>query len=165
MCVSVAESRWLSARRYPDFTDHRTTSALHSLDFNIQAVRIREKWFTDVRWVHVFQHCRSFCFSTFYTSINSLFSFFLTSSFWKNYGFKPNLDEVKMQRNSPDFEFKGPCKLEFLIVDKNIKDTSQQNSTSAWIEPSKCSPAGYMLQNHRFYCRDMKLKCIILSCT
>lgn len=43
MCVSVAESKRLSAQRCPNFTDNRTASSLHSLDFNFQAIQISEE--------------------------------------------------------------------------------------------------------------------------
>lgn len=43
MRVSIAESKRLSAQRYPNFTDNRTASFLHSLDFIIQAIQISEE--------------------------------------------------------------------------------------------------------------------------
>lgn len=36
----------MSAQRYPNFTDHRTASSLHSLDFNIQPNSEQGIWFS-----------------------------------------------------------------------------------------------------------------------
>lgn len=79
MCVWIGE---LSAQRNPDFI---TASTLHSLDLIIQAIQMRENASVVIDVLSYYK-CKN--------------SHSLTSRFCKNYGFKPNQGEVKMQSNS-----------------------------------------------------------------